>query len=596
MAPRSWFKGKHVIILVDNDAAGRKHGDLVASRLYGIAASVKIVLLPDLDESEDVADWLAAGHTLAELEAIVEATPCYEGTAEADSNGKAETNGHAGTNGKAKGAAAAALHTDELDGAFRNYDEVDDGHGKKVKVGRPPKTILSHLLKITDGWPKRVEGRLFVPDGDKVRWLQGMPQTFGWINSQLDETMLWVEEGVDKTSRTVFDAYLRQQAEAFDAVEPFPHWPKFERHFYHHPALEGSDGKAFEGLLDFFSPATDVDRSLIMANYLTLFWGGPFGHRPAFLYEAAEGQDEAGRGVGKSTVVKCVAYLLDGHIDVDPLTEFKQVRTDLLSPSALTRRAVFLDNVKRMRFSWSELESVITTDWVGGHQMYLGFARRPNTLTWLITLNNASLSKDMSQRCVIVHLNRPKYGPDWVESLEAYTNANRWAIVGDIIALLKAGGPKLAKYSRWAKWEQDVLACVPNAEACQRIIALRQGAIDADQEESDIVREAFVRAIRLHLHDPETAVLFIPSDAAADIYNRATNNLCSPQQATLHIQTLAIPELRKVRHPGRGFRWTGLKAGAEARKQPAQEFSCDPDKLFDLFPNRTRAGGRRFRR
>jgi len=72
------FAGRRVVILVDNDRPGKKHGQQVAASLHGTAASVKVVLLPGLPEKGDVSDWLDQGHTLDELWAIVLAAPEWE--------------------------------------------------------------------------------------------------------------------------------------------------------------------------------------------------------------------------------------------------------------------------------------------------------------------------------------------------------------------------------------------------------------------------------------------------------------------------------------------------------------------------------------
>lgn len=53
------LKGRQVIILPDNDEPGRKHGANVAAKMRRIAASVRIVELPDLPPKGDVTDWLA---------------------------------------------------------------------------------------------------------------------------------------------------------------------------------------------------------------------------------------------------------------------------------------------------------------------------------------------------------------------------------------------------------------------------------------------------------------------------------------------------------------------------------------------------------
>src|SRR5262249_51506156 len=49
-----YFKDRNVNIIPDNDAQGRKHAQHVARQLYPIAASVRIVELPDLEPKGDV--------------------------------------------------------------------------------------------------------------------------------------------------------------------------------------------------------------------------------------------------------------------------------------------------------------------------------------------------------------------------------------------------------------------------------------------------------------------------------------------------------------------------------------------------------------
>jgi putative DNA primase/helicase len=69
-----YFQGKRVIILADNDDPGRAHAQDVARNLHGVAASIKVVELPDLPDKGDVSDWLAAGGTVEQLQILVDAT------------------------------------------------------------------------------------------------------------------------------------------------------------------------------------------------------------------------------------------------------------------------------------------------------------------------------------------------------------------------------------------------------------------------------------------------------------------------------------------------------------------------------------------
>lgn len=66
------FAGADVVILPDNDDAGRKHCSVVAASLYGVAKSVRVLDLPALPEKGDVSDWIATGGTAEALYDLVE--------------------------------------------------------------------------------------------------------------------------------------------------------------------------------------------------------------------------------------------------------------------------------------------------------------------------------------------------------------------------------------------------------------------------------------------------------------------------------------------------------------------------------------------
>lgn len=67
--------GLDVVVLPDNDDAGRKHAEIVAASLQGVAKSVRVVSLPGLPPKGDVSDWLASGGSVAALEAAAASAP-----------------------------------------------------------------------------------------------------------------------------------------------------------------------------------------------------------------------------------------------------------------------------------------------------------------------------------------------------------------------------------------------------------------------------------------------------------------------------------------------------------------------------------------
>lgn len=64
----SYFDGKTVIVIPDNDEPGEKYARRIASNIPG----AKIVHLPGLAEKGDIYDWLQAGHTMDEVDNL----PC----------------------------------------------------------------------------------------------------------------------------------------------------------------------------------------------------------------------------------------------------------------------------------------------------------------------------------------------------------------------------------------------------------------------------------------------------------------------------------------------------------------------------------------
>lgn len=71
------FLNKDIVILPDNDGPGQAHAHLVASRLQGLAKSVKIVSLPGLPHKGDVSDWLQMGGGADKIAQLINDTPVW---------------------------------------------------------------------------------------------------------------------------------------------------------------------------------------------------------------------------------------------------------------------------------------------------------------------------------------------------------------------------------------------------------------------------------------------------------------------------------------------------------------------------------------
>ena len=78
-----YFRDRRVVILVDSDKPGRKHGQKVARALHPVAASVKLLdLHPHRNDGSDVADWLKTDRVGVKLLKIVNNAPAWEPSAE----------------------------------------------------------------------------------------------------------------------------------------------------------------------------------------------------------------------------------------------------------------------------------------------------------------------------------------------------------------------------------------------------------------------------------------------------------------------------------------------------------------------------------
>lgn len=73
-----YFRDRHVIILADNDAPGRKHAEEKAALAFPVATSVRVVHFTEVPHKGDVSDFFQLGRTLQDLQQIVSLTMPYK--------------------------------------------------------------------------------------------------------------------------------------------------------------------------------------------------------------------------------------------------------------------------------------------------------------------------------------------------------------------------------------------------------------------------------------------------------------------------------------------------------------------------------------
>ena len=71
------LRGANVVLVPDNDDAGREHVLKAAEKLHGVAKRVKVLELPGLPEKGDLSDWINLGGTREAFDRLVSETPLF---------------------------------------------------------------------------------------------------------------------------------------------------------------------------------------------------------------------------------------------------------------------------------------------------------------------------------------------------------------------------------------------------------------------------------------------------------------------------------------------------------------------------------------
>lgn len=543
--------GKSVVILPDNDEPGRKFAEKVVEMLSALdpRPTVRVVELPGLPPKGDAAEWIAGGGTRADLLGLIEAADPVE-------------------------AIDLGMGAAEARPEFTNYVLVpgngDGDRPRKEAIDQPE--VLAALDRLTGGWPKRVGGALFAHDGTDAEpiTITGADQLFAWLGGKA--RIAWSDGASFVGQRRLHEA-LKMGADSFEAIERHPHFPPVQGVYYaHSPVVVGrADGSALERLLDLFCPATDADRELIRAFVLTLFWGGPAGKRPMFLAEGPEDDPLGGRGVGKSDLFGILAGLVGGAFsNISTRDDISAITKRIINDKS-RKRCVLFDNVKSERFSWAELEGMITGPTIGGHLMYVGDEARPNLLTYCMTINGASLSEDLAQRTVMIRLDRPKSydrdGEAWSDAAARFVAENRAAIIADVAATFGRPAVEIKSMQRWASWTHGVLARCNDPFRVQNVIVERQDGINDDRAASDEFGRFLAPKIEAQFRRPAAAlVAWIRSEALVPIVAEFTGERITPLNVSKKINRFRPRELAKRdRKDSKGWLWTGSDADPASR-------------------------------
>lgn len=464
-----------------------------------------------------------------------------------------------------------------------------NGKGKPVRVAIPLEKVIRHVKACFGGWPRSLNGILFeydhetedgLPSPRGLRVLGKPDAFFAWMHER-GTVHMWEGEAVDAdgeptsaVKRGELFSAVQQWTEGdhlVSAIEMIPHEPEIPGVFYVPCDLPEPTGRALRTFVNAFNAATDLDRAKIEALILTTCWGGPPGKRPAFVFTS-----EAGRGAGKTSSARAIGLLVGGLITMSEGEDPAVFLQRLFSDDSLNSRGVLIDNVKG-RVNSGQLEAWITGPTVEGKRMYHGGVRRRNDMTWILTANTASFSRDLAERSVIIQLGEPQTGgrdfDSWVAS---WMRENRPQLIADIIDRLRSDPMTAispANGDRWGLWQSEILGRIETGDAVAKSIKSARATVDADSDEAAMVETAIRAAIEDMHHDPnKTVAKFSPSTVAKLLrYSGLRSNGDSDVSCLAWLRhRMDAPCLRHrfaSGRTGRGryYRWTGENAPENSR-------------------------------
>jgi hypothetical protein len=175
-------------------------------------------------------------------------------------------------------------------------------------------------------------------------------------------------------------------------------------------------------------------------------------------------------------------------------------------------RVVTLDNVKG-RLSNEEIEAAITSTMIEGHMMYKGNARRPNTLTWIVTSNTPNMSTDLAVRSVIIDIGKSKHANtgyrEWVRDFCFRHHAE---LVADCLHELSQP-PKSrispANADRFGSWAGAILTRFEKGDELAAKIIASRSEVDGEGADMEDLGDYIKLLIDRHPYNPDDCAVRI---------------------------------------------------------------------------------------
>lgn len=502
------FGGKHVVICRDNDEAGERHARVVSASLVGVAASVRVVC-PSSTPKGDVSDWIAKeGGNRSQFLAMAKAATELTSADVADVNPALET-------------AKDANKTD-----FRNFTEQKMKIGNQTKTIREPRqinAIIADIHRRFCGFPRRVGDSRYLFDHDhdsgRIVFIETPAALFAWMSRKSKRIVEWAEGANMVTKAEIYSA-LTAEAATYEAISYVPDWPKRADVYYAHPPMPKPSpmNQYFDGLIEFFTPADEANRTLLKAFFCAPLWYVKGLPRPGWIIDSRDGA-----GSGKTTLVEALASLFAGspiRVNRQQLkTGIEDVTKRLVSTEGRQARVFLADNITG-NFYCAELADFMTAESISGKAPYgRGEESRPNNLTYVITSNSATVDNDLSDRCFFVHLAKPRRSATWKRDLLRYIAEFRFNILADIVGMLEAKSKlEVEPMTRFPEFEALILrgVCETYDEFESAIATLSASRADSnvEDEHAQTIEDEFAARMIDVGRRPGEEFIFIRSEVA----------------------------------------------------------------------------------
>lgn len=459
------LRGRHVVILPDNDAPGRDHARQVARGVHGLAASARIVPLPGLPEKGDISDWLDAGHTLDELHALIASAPEWHPAEPAPGRPQIVVNDH-------------------------QQSEIVQTVWRTLLAQNEPPALFCCQGRLA---------RLEAGEGQPTIQFLGLAEAYGILIRSFD--WLWQKGGREfpsKPPKEVAGDLIANPHPGLPQLEAVVTTPVFDAQWRllttpgYHPGARlwlhlTEDPAQYEVAVRPSPEDVDAARALILDDLLVDF---PF-VRPSDLAHAVaaivllfarrmfEGPtpihlvEAAMPGAGKSLLLYIIAVLFLGDAAgsttlTDNEEESRKKITALLSIGA---PIITIDNVHDGLRS-AQIAAAITTerwrDRLLGQTKIVTFRNRA---LWLVSANNPNLSLEIARRCVRIRLD-PGVERPWTRTgfkhdpILEWVRDNRPALVRAVLTIIRswiaAGAPQgkrtLGSFETWSRMIGGMIA------------------------------------------------------------------------------------------------------------------------------------------